>query len=156
MLRNSANWYLVANCFEPKRQKKIVFWKKITCTLIYSTPAVGAASCSMQASFAVLLSIQGRRKRKGQGAMAPPDLPRIEKRTEAEKDNLLLLDPPDFWTFRRLWYCYVRGFGVRNCHLSSCFILSRTVKKWHEFFWDSIMHLRYLHAVFPCKIVKVS
>ena len=83
MLRNSAiNWYLVANFFETERQKKNVLWKKITCTLIYSTPAVGAASCSMQASFAVLLSIQGWRKRK------PPDLKfgPSEKGTKIEKN----------------------------------------------------------------------
>ena len=43
------------------------------------------------------------------GRHGPTDLPRIEKRTEAERYNLLLLDPSDFWTFRRLWYCYVKG-----------------------------------------------
>ena len=35
------------------------------------------------------------------GAMAPPDFADIEKREEIE--NLLVVAPPDFWTFRRLW-----------------------------------------------------
>ena len=45
----------------------------------------------------------------GQGVMPPhlvlPECNRAEKRieAEAERDNLLLLAPPDFWTFRRLW-----------------------------------------------------
>ena len=33
--------------------------------------------------------------------MDPPDIAIIEKRTEAEKDNLLLLAPTDVWTLCR-------------------------------------------------------
>ena len=51
------------------------------------------------------------------GGMAPY-FAGIEKRTEKEKDNLFLLNPPfpppDFWTFRHLWQCMIANF-IKSC-----------------------------------------
>ena len=48
---------------------------------------------------------QGRSQQGSQGGNAiPPDFVELEKRTQAEINNLLLFsDPPDFWIF--LWHC---------------------------------------------------
>ena len=38
----------------------------------------------------------------GQGGLGLPNLEDLEKKTE--RDNLLIVSPPDFWTFRCPWY----------------------------------------------------
>ena len=41
----------------------------------------------------------------------PPDFADTEKRTEIEIDNLLVVAPPDFWTFHRLCNWFQTGAG---------------------------------------------
>ena len=36
--------------------------------------------------------------------MTLQDFKDVEKKTESEIDNMLVLEPPDFWSFRRLWF----------------------------------------------------
>ena len=48
--------------------------------------------CQINAAFH-LSSTQGRRKQRGQGGLGPPNLEDLEKKTEAETDNLLIVPP---------------------------------------------------------------
>ena len=63
--------------------------------------------CQINAAFH-LSSTQGRRKQRGQGGLGPPNLEDLEKKPEAETDNLLIVPlPPDFWPPRCPWYIYI-------------------------------------------------
>ena len=66
------------------------------------------------------------------------NLARIENRTEAERDNLLLLDPLDFWTSRRPWYCYVKGQLISK-GLFIVFICTKKCTKIFFYFCPSLL-----------------
>ena len=53
--------------------------------------------------------IRGARGARGAMPSLPPDFAVIEKRTEAERDKLLLVAYPDFWIFLRHCTAINRG-----------------------------------------------
>ena len=61
--------------------------------------------------------IRGTGRGSGNG---PPDFSDTEKRTEIEIDNLLVMAPPDFWTFHRLCNWFQTGAG--SCRTNKYFI----------------------------------
>ena len=61
--------------------------------------------------------IRGAGRGRGNG---PPDFADTEKRTKIEIDNLLVVAPPDFWTFHRLCNWFQTGAG--GCRTNKYFI----------------------------------